>query len=446
MADIPTRRPRLAAAASYIGSALEYYDFFIYGSASALVFGKLFFPHAAPAVGTLAALGTFAAGYLARPLGAALAGHFGDRLGRKKVLVGTMIAMGVCTFAIGCLPTYATLGVAAPILLLVLRLAQGMAVAGELGGATSLSLEHAPQDRRAFFTCWVNQGATTGALLAGVAFLGFSRLDAESFLSWGWRVPFWLSAALVVAGVVIRAKLPESPEFAEVERGAAVERFPLRTVLARQPAAVLRVIGSAVLTVTVPINQVFALSYGISHGIPRSTMLVIGLVGMGSMLITQPFFAIAADRFGRKPVFTAGGVVIAASAFPFFTGLANGDASLALVGSLVMMPLGNAMCSAVAPSLWSEMFGTGVRYSGTAFANALGQVFPGFAPTIAAGLVAGGGGPTGLAVFVGGCAVFGILVIATARETRGLAMDQLGAPGTAARPRQPARLDPAPRT
>jgi MFS family permease len=437
MTGTPTKSPRLAAAASYFGSTLEYYDFFIYGSASALVFGKLFFPHAAPAVGTLAALGTFAAGYLARPVGAALVGHFGDRLGRKKMLIGTMIAMGVCTFAIGCMPTYATLGIAAPILLLVLRLVQGMAVAGELGGATSLSLEHAPDGRRAFFTSWVNQGATSGAVLATCAFLGFSQLGTEAFLAWGWRVPFWLSVVLVVAGVIIRSRLPESPEFRGVEPN--VDRFPLRTVLTKQPAAVLRVIGSAVVTITVPVNQVFALSYGVSRGIPRSTMLVIGLVSMGCMLLTLPFFATAADRFGRKPVFIAGGVVIAVSAFPFFAGLSTANVPLALVGSLGMMSVGNALCGAVAPSLWAEMFGTRVRYSGTAFANALGQIFPGFAPTIAAGIVAGGGGSTTLAFFVGACALFGILVIATARETRGVATDQLG--GLDA-PIQAVRLDP----
>ncbi|WP_431878628.1 MFS transporter [Amycolatopsis sacchari] len=433
MTDTPARRPRLAATASFIGSTLEYYDFFIYGSASALVFGKLFFPHAAPAVGTLAALGTFAAGYLARPLGAAVAGHFGDRVGRKKLLVLTMIAMGVCTFAIGCLPTYGRIGVAAPILLLVLRLLQGTAVAGELGGATSLSLEHAPDGRRAFFTSWVNQGATAGAVLATLAFLGFSQLDAAAFTAWGWRVPFWLSAVLVVAGVIIRRRLPESPEFTRV---AAVDRFPLGTVLTKQPAAVLRVIGSATVTVAVPLNQVFGLSYGVSHGIPRSTMLVVGLVSMGLMLCSQPFFALAADRFGRKPVFLAGGLVIAAGAYPFFAGLGQGDVPLALAGSLVMMPLGNAMCSAVAPSLWAEMFDTRVRYSGTAFANALGQIFPGFAATIAAAIVASGGGAAGIAGFTAACAVFGILVIATARETRGLTTEQLGG-RVAAGPQRP---------
>ncbi|HWD05474.1 MAG TPA: MFS transporter [Amycolatopsis sp.] len=424
MTDTPARNPRLAAAASFFGSTLEYYDFFIYGSASALVFGKLFFPNSAPAVGTLAALGTFAAGYLARPVGAAVVGHFGDRVGRKKMLVRTMVAMGVCTFAVGCMPTYATIGVAAPILLLLLRLLQGMAVAGELGGATALSLEHAPDGRRAFFTSWVNQGATSGAVLATLAFLGFSALDTGPFLVWGWRVPFWLSALLVVAGLIIRRKLPESPEWVRIER--RVDKFPLLTALTKQPGAVLRVIGSATVTLTVPVNQVFALSYGVSHGISRSTMLVIGLVSMGSMLLTQPFFAIAADRIGRKPIFLAGGVVIAASAFPFFAGLSQGSVPLTLTGSLIMMPLGNALCSAVAPSLWAEMFATGVRYSGTAFANALGQIFPGFAATIAAAIVAGGGGAVSIAGFVAASAIFGVLVIATARETRSLTVDQLG--------------------
>ena len=426
MTEIHAKKPRLAAAASFIGSTLEYYDFFIYGAASALVFGKLFFPTSNPAVGTLAALGTFAIGYIGRPIGAAVIGHYGDKVGRKQMLVLTMIAMGACTFLIGCLPTYATIGIAAPVLLLVLRLLQGVAVSGESGGATALSLEHAPENRRAFYASWVNQGAAAGSTLATLAFLGFSALPSEAFLAWGWRIPFLLSAVVVLVGVIIRSRLPESPEFEKVEEGHAVAKFPLVTVLTKQTSSVLRVIGLAVLTVIVPINQVFALSYGVQAGIPRATMLMIGLASGALAILTQPFFALTADRIGRKPVFVAGGLVSAAATFLFFAGLTSASGLTALIGSILMMPIGYSMCNAVVPALYAEMFDTRVRYTGVAVAGQLGQIFPGFAPAIAAGIIAGGGSGTNVAIFVGVCALVGIAVALTARETKDVSTEELG--------------------
>ena len=389
--EIHAKKPRLAAAASFVGSALEYYDFFLYGTAAALVFGKLFFPTSNPAIGTLAALATFAIGNIGRPIGAAVIGHYGDRIGRKQMLILTLIGMGACTFLIGCLPTYASIGVAAPILLLVLRLLQGLAVSGESGGATTLSLEHAPENRRAFYASWVNQGAAAGSALATLAFLGVSSLPTEQFESWGWRVPFLFSVAVVVVGLIIRSRLPESPEFEKVEDDHDVAKLPLVTVLTRQTSSVLRVIGIAVVTVVVPINQVLGLSYGVKAGIERPTMLAIGLLSSVLAIATQPFFALAADRFGRKPVFITGTVVTAAGTFLFFAGLTGASGSTALIGSLLMMPIGYSLCNAAVPALYAEMFDTRVRYTGVAVAGQLGQIFPGFAPAIAAGLLAGGG-------------------------------------------------------
>ena len=426
MAEIHAKKPRLAAAASFVGSTLEYYDFFIYGTASALVFGKLFFPTANPALGTIAALATFAIGNIGRPIGAAIIGHYGDKVGRKQMLILTLVGMGVCTFLIGCLPTYATIGVAAPILLLVLRLLQGVAVSGESGGATTLSMEHAPEHRRAFYASWVNQGAAAGSMLATLAFLGFSALPTEQFLSWGWRVPFLLSAVVVVVGLVIRSRLPESPEFETVEEQHAVARFPLVTVLTRQTASVVRVIFIAVLTIVVPINQVLGLTYGVQSGIPRPTMLVIGLVSSALAILTQPFFAIAADRWGRKPIFVTGAVISAAATFLFFGALSSASASAALIGSILMMPIGYSLCNAVIPALYAEMFDTRVRYSGVAVAGQLGQIFPGFAPAIAAGILAGGGSGTSVAIFVAVCAAVSLLTVLTARETKDVPTDELG--------------------
>ena len=425
MAPTHTKRPRLAASASFVGSALEYYDFFIYGTASALVFGKLFFPTANPALGTIAALATFAIGNIGRPIGAAVIGHYGDRIGRKQMLILTLIGMGVCTILIGCLPTYASIGIAAPILLLVLRLLQGIAVSGESGGAITLSMEHAPEHRRAFYASWVNQGAAAGSMLATLAFLGFSSLPAEQFESWGWRVPFLLSAVVVIVGLVIRAKLPESPEFEKVEDHHAVAKFPLVTVLTKQTSAVVRVVFIAVLTVVVPINQVLGLTYGVQSGIPRSTMLMIGLVSSALAILTQPVFAIIADRIGRKPVFLTGG----------WSPRPGRSCSLALWYRLRGRRAGRLGRDDADrlldvqrdhPRLYAEMFDTRVRYSGVAVAGQLGQIFPGFAPAIAAGLLAGGGTGITVALFVAGCAAVSIITVLTARETKDVATDDLG--------------------
>jgi MFS family permease len=426
MSDVHAKNPRLAAAASFVGSTLEYYDFFIYGSAAALVFGKLFFPSESPALGTLLALATFAIGYVGRPIGAAVIGHYGDRIGRKQMLILTLIGMGVCTFLIGVLPTYDQIGMAAPILLLVLRLMQGLAVSGESGGATTLSLEHAPAHRRAFYASWVNQGAAAGATIASLVFLGFSALPTEQFLSWGWRIPFLLSALVVIVGVVIRSKLPESPEFEKVDEEHTVATLPIVTVLTRQTGAVVRVVMIAALSVVVPINQVFALSYGVNSGIARPTMITIGLICSILMIGTQPLFAILADRVGRKPVFVTGGVVAAASTFLFFAGLSSASTSVTLVGSLLTMSIGYALCNAVTPALFAEMFDTRVRYTGVAVSGQLGQIFPGFAPAIAAAIVAGGGGGTQIAVFVAACCAVGVVAVLSAKETRDVATDELG--------------------
>ncbi len=426
MADIHAKKPKLAAAAGFVGSTLEYYDFFIYGTASALVFGKLFFPTANPALGTIAALATFAIGNIGRPIGAAIIGHYGDKVGRKQMLILTLVGMGLCTLLIGCLPTYASIGIAAPILLLVLRLLQGIAVSGESGGATTLSMEHAPEHRRAFYSSWVNQGAAAGSMLATLAFLGFSALPTDQFLSWGWRVPFLLSAVVVVVGLVIRSRLPESPEFETVEGEHAVARFPLATVLTKQTASVVRVVFIAVLTIVVPINQVLGLTYGVQSGIPRPTMLVIGLISSALAILTQPFFALAADRWGRKPVFVTGAVISAAATFLFFGALSTAAAPAALIGSILMMPIGYSMCNAVIPALYAEMFDTRVRYTGVAVAGQLGQIFPGFAPAIAAGLIAGGGSGTSVAIFVAVCAAISLVTVLTARETKDVATEDLG--------------------
>src|SRR5450755_1518841 len=242
------KTPKKAALASWIGSALEYYDFFIYGTGAALVFSKVFFPASDPAMGVLLALATFGVGYVARPVGAFFMGHLGDKFGRKKVLVFTLIMMGASTFLVGCLPTYGQIGVAAPILLVILRLCQGFSASGEQAGANSLTLEHAPAHRRAFFTSFTLSGTQAGLILATAVFLPISRLPDDQLLSWGWRVPFWLSVVVVAVGYIIRRTLEETPAFKEEQEQHEIAKLPVAILFRDYTADVLRVILCALVS------------------------------------------------------------------------------------------------------------------------------------------------------------------------------------------------------
>ncbi|MGH3993813.1 MAG: MFS transporter, partial [Pseudonocardiaceae bacterium] len=272
-------KPGKAALAAWIGSALEYYDFFIYGTAAALVFNKIFFPGSEPAAGTLLALATFGVGYLARPVGAFLLGHIGDRFGRKRVLVATILLMGLSTFLIGCLPGYGQIGVAAPVLLVALRLLQGLSAAGEQAGANSMSLEHAPAHRRAYYTSFTLSGTQCGQILATAVFLPVAALPQDALLSWGWRLPFWLSALVVVVGLVIRRNLEETPVFEREKDRAEVDRLPLVTLFREHSGDVARVIAAATIATVSTIFTVYALSYAVNTvGLSRTAMLWVGVL------------------------------------------------------------------------------------------------------------------------------------------------------------------------
>jgi MFS family permease len=244
---IPQGKPRKAAVAAWIGSALEYYDFFIYGTAAALVFGKIFFPASSAATGTLLALATFGVGYLARPIGAVFIGHIGDRFGRKRVLVLTLLLMGASTFLVGCLPTYHDVGVLAPVLLVAIRLLQGLSAAGEQAGANSMTLEHAPERRRAYYTSFTLSGTQAGQILATAVFLPIAALPQAQLLAWGWRIPFWLSALVVVVGLVIRRKIDETPVFEQQIAGKETAKLPVAVLFRDHWADVLRVVVAAVI-------------------------------------------------------------------------------------------------------------------------------------------------------------------------------------------------------
>ncbi|SEF21141.1 Na+/melibiose symporter [Amycolatopsis pretoriensis] len=415
--------PRKAALAAWIGSALEYYDFFIYGTAAALVFNKVFFPASSPATGTLLALATFGVGYLARPVGAFILGHVGDRFGRKRVLVFTLLLMGVATFAVGCLPTYGSVGVLAPILLVVLRLLQGLSASGEQAGANSMSLEHAPERRRAYFTSFTLSGTQAGQILATAIFLPVAALPQSDLLTWGWRVPFWCSAAVVVVGFVIRRKLDETPVFERTE----VAKLPVAVLFRHHWADVLRVVVAATIASVSTIFTVYALSYAVNTiGLARTPMLWVGVLANVVALAAIPLLAGLADRVGRKPVFITGCLLCGVLIFPYLWSISIGSYALVFVLGIVLFGVAYSGVNGVWPSLYGEMFTARVRPSGMAIGTQIGFAVAGFAPSVVAAIGSAKEDWLGVAIFTAAVCVVAAVAAATARETYRVPTAELG--------------------
>ncbi|MHC1558939.1 MFS transporter [Actinomycetospora sp. C-140] len=424
----PPAQPRKAALAAWIGSALEYYDFFIYGTAAALVFNKLFFPGSEPATGTLLALATFGAGYLARPVGAFVLGHLGDRFGRKRILVATVLLMGVATFAVGCLPTYASIGVAAPIILVSLRLLQGFSAGGEQAGASSTSLEHAPPHRRAYFTSWTLGGTQFGQVLATAIFLPVAALPTEDLLSWGWRLPFWLSAVVVVAGLLIRRTLDETPVFTEQEQRGETARAPVAVLLREHLGSVVRVVCAATIATVSTIFTVYALSYAVNDvGLSRTAMLWVGVVANLVAIVVIPAFGMLGDRIGRKPVFLAGSIGMAVTMVGYLYAISAGSYVWIFVFGILVFGLGNSATGGVWPAFYGEMFPARVRLSGVAIGTQIGFAVAGFAPSIAAALAGEDGGNwPAVAGFVAAVCLLNIVAVATGRDYYRTPTEDLG--------------------
>ncbi|MGJ6967070.1 MFS transporter [Streptosporangium sp. G11] len=421
-------KPRKAAAAAWIGSALEYYDFFIYGTAAALVFSKIFFPSSSPATGTLLALATFGVGYLARPVGALVLGHVGDRFGRKKVLVTTLVMMGVSTFLVGCLPTYDEVGVLAPILLVLLRLLQGFSVSGEQAGANSMTLEHAPEGRRAFYTSFTLNGTQAGQIIATAIFLPIAVLPEEQLLSWGWRVPFWLSIVVAAVGLIIRRTLEETPAFEQEVASNTVAKLPLAVLFREHWKDVLRVVVAAVIASVSTIFTVHALSYAVNTvGLERGPMLWVGVLANVAAVITIPMWGVLSDRIGRKPVFIGGSLGCAVLMFAYLWSISVGGYVLIFVLGIVMFGVVHSATSAVWPSFYGEMFTTKVRLSGMAVGTQIGFAIAGFAPTVATAL-AGTGRESwlGVSIITAVLCLVNVAAVATARETYRVPTEQLG--------------------
>lgn len=351
---------------SVVGTAIEWYDFFLYATASALIFNHLFFPDFDPTAGTIAAFGTFAVGYVARPIGAIAFGHLGDRVGRKSALVTTLMIMGVCTCIIGLLPTYASIGVWAPVLLIALRFCQGLAVGGEWGGAVLIVVESAPADRRGFYGAFPQIGVPIGLIVSTFVFKLVASLPEAQFLSWGWRVPFLLSIALVAIGLFIRLNVDESPAFAALRAEDGVAKSPLIELLRDNGRNVLLALGTRFATdITFNIINVFVLAYAVQTlGIDRGMMLNAIIAGSCVALVTIPLFGRLSDAIGRRTVFLGGCVFVAIYGFAFFWLLGTQQTWLVILayvgGAAVSQP-----CVYGVQSTWfAEIFGTRVRYTG----------------------------------------------------------------------------------
>jgi metabolite-proton symporter len=390
--------------ASAVGSALEWYDFFIYGTAAALVFGELFFPKADPAVGTLLAFATFGVGFLARPFGGLVFGHLGDRIGRKPVLVITLLLVGAGTFLIGLLPTYDTLGVWAPVLLVLLRLVQGFGAGAEYGGAVIMAVEHAPPGRRGLYGSFAPLGVTAGILLANGVFALFATLPKAEFLAWGWRVPFLLSFLLILMGFYIRSRVSETPVFSEIAMRNKAARSPVAEAVRRHPREFLVVVGARLAENGLGyLFPVFALSYMTQQlHLPKPMVLQGNMLAYGVQLFTIPFFSWLSDRVGRRPVYLGGALFSAAFAFPFFLLVNTQSPPLIYLALILAISVGVAAMFGPQAAYFAELFGARLRYSGFAFARELGSILAGGpAPFVAASLLLWGGGqPWGVACYM----------------------------------------------
>ncbi len=368
------------AFASLIGTTIEWYDFFIYGTAAALVFNKLFFPTMDPMTGTLAAFATYAVGYVARPLGGFVFGHYGDRIGRKVMLYLTLLIMGLATFAIGCLPTYGSVGIWAPILLIVCRLFQGFALGGEWGGAVLMAVEHAPDNRRGFYGSWPQLGAPLGLAVGTLVFtlIATSVGDAE-FLSWGWRVPFLVSIALVVVGLYIRGRIAESPQFQRIKEKKQEVKMPIIESIKKHPKEILLAMGARFAeNGFFYIYAVFVMMYGTQAlGMPRQTVLNGVMIAAIIEAFTIPMFGLLSDKIGRRPVYIFGALFSALISFPLFYMMGTKDAALTAVAITLGLAVGHAAMYGPQASFLSEMFGTKVRYSGVSLGYNMASIFAG---------------------------------------------------------------------
>jgi MFS transporter, MHS family, shikimate and dehydroshikimate transport protein len=407
-------------AASFIGTTIEWYDFFLYGTAAALVFNQLFFPTLNPLAGTMAAFGTYAVGFFARPVGGIVFGHFGDRMGRKSMLITTLSLMGLATFLIGVLPTYEQIGVAAPVLLVVLRFVQGFGVGGEWGGAVLMVVEHGHRGRRGLYASWVQAGVPAGSLLANAVFTMSSSMPSEAFLSWGWRIPFLLGIGLLGVGLFIRLQIYESPLFLQVRERKPAAALPFFEVIRRYPRNVLLAIGARMAeNGSFYVFSVFVLTY-VTMNLKVSRTLALNCLLAATVLqfLAIPTFGWLSDVLGRRPVYLAGALALAVFAFPFFRMIETPSPIwIGLAMSIALVT--QAAMYAPQAAFFSELFGTDVRYTGASIGYQLASPLAGgLAPLICVWLLESAHGRTwGVALYLIALSAITLVSVWAAAET-----------------------------
>jgi MFS family permease len=424
---------RKATASGWIGSALEYYDFFIYATAAALIFPQIFFPKSDPKIAIIASLATYGVGYVARPIGAFFLGHWGDTHGRKQVLVICMFLMGFSTIAVGLLPTYEQVGLLAPTLLVLLRLIQGFAVAGEISGASSMILEHAPFGRRGFFASFTLQGVQAGQIMAAAVFLPLAHyMPAEQFNSWGWRIPFLLSFVVIVAGYVIRREVDETPAFAEADKTGAVARAPVVQAVTESWRDMLRVMLCSLMNVIPVVTTIFGAAYavqpGYGIGFEKDVYLWIPVMGNIVAVIVIPFVGTLSDRIGRRIPIIVGALGSGLLSFAYLYAISIHHVPMAILFSLLMWGVVYQGYNAVYPSFYPEMFPTRTRVSGMAISQNLGTAVTALLPVLFVAVAPPGAVDIPLTIGLITLSICAIAAISawTARETYRVHMRDLG--------------------
>jgi MFS family permease len=431
-----THQSKKAAASGWIGSALEYYDFFIYATAASLIFPQVFFPSADPTVAIVASLATYGVGYVARPIGAFVLGHLGDTHGRKQVLLVCMFMMGFSTMAVGVLPTYQQVGILAPVLLVALRLIQGFAVAGEISGASSMILEHAPFGRRGFFASFSLQGVQAGQIFAAAVFLPLAHfMPRDAFMAWGWRIPFLLSVLVIIAGYIIRREVAETPAFAEEGEHGEIPKSPIAQAFALSSGDMLRVVCMALMNVIPVVATIFGAAYAVQPaygiGFRPDIYLWIPVVGNVLAVLVIPYVGNLSDRIGRRPPIIVGALGSGLLAFAYLYAISIANIPLAIGTSLLMWGVVYQGYNAVFPSFYPELFQTRTRVSAMAIAQNVGTTITALLPAMFAAVAPPGSANIPLTI---GAITFGVTVLAaaaawSARETYRVHLNDLGHPG-----------------
>lgn len=424
-----TRRARKAALAAFLGGMLEYYDFFVYATAASLIFSTIFFPAGNPTAALIASFATFGVAYVARPFGAVVFGHLGDRIGRKNTLVLTLVLMGGSTFLIGLLPDFQTVGYLAPVLLVALRLMQGLSAGAETAGASALTMEESPVGRRGFFPSFAMSGISAGIVLASLVFLPVAAMDEADRLAWGWRIPFWSSLAVLLVAYLVRRTLEEPEVFEEKAQHRDLVKLPFAEMFRTHPAQFFQVALMSFETVTNTFMQAFGLAFAVSVGIPAQTMLLVSVLGNVIAIFSQPLMALFSDKFGRRRIFILGVLGSGVLIFVYFWAISTQQIALIFVVSTMITAGTYSMSNAIYPAWFAELFNVRVRYSGMAIGLQVGILCAGFTPLLGTALVGADHANWGPAAWiVAGSSVIAVIGALWARETYRTPIHELGNP------------------